>query len=313
MAVRTASSAAHASLRTRAPILCADDDWRSIRAGLVQGEQAESTFAYESPLIEVGACLLDTDMLRRTEMFGYPTVRPTEQAFFHKSVMLIMEHDPERGTSAVILNRPSAMYMDGWRLWYGGPCGAGGLFGVDYVVTDDGTITKLSADRETPDTREFHCLHSLGAGGRSWRGVTEGEEAEAASQLVLPGLWTTSLEGARQLVEGGGADKRDLCLAVGSARWRPGQLEEEIARGSWAAVTTDSRSLVDVTWPADVVDPPRDGMASLHALDGLAAWEALAVAVGCVAGGDALKRGTQGDGQLAEWVRTRMLPPRPSL
>ena len=49
------------------------------------GEAAES-FAFESPLIEVGTLLLDTEMQRNL------TARPADQAFFHKAVVLLVEH-----------------------------------------------------------------------------------------------------------------------------------------------------------------------------------------------------------------------------
>ena len=115
----------------RATASASEVEWRNLRARLVQGEQqnqgeaTSSSFVYESPLIEVGSLLLDTEMERRTEVFGYPTMRPAEQAFFHKAVVLVVERNADGCTCGVILNRPSALRLDGWRLWFGGPCGTG--------------------------------------------------------------------------------------------------------------------------------------------------------------------------------------------
>ena len=261
-------------------------------------------YAYTSPLIEVGTVLLDTEMDRRT-VVGYPAVHPAEQAFFHKAALLVVERNEDGSSRAIILNRPSSLHMDGWRISFGGPCGVGGLFGVAYKVdTDSRSLVRLQEDREQTDERQVVCLHALGSGGRAWRGVEESRAAEEASWPVLPGgLWATSLEAATGLIERGVADKSEMCVAVGCARWTPGQLETEVARGSWVPACTDSGTLLDATWPAHA-----GGTASVEALDGLPAWETLMRAVGR-SSGETLRRGTHGDSQLAEWVRTRMLPP----
>ena len=109
-----------------------------------------------------------------------------------------------------------------------------------------------------------------------------------------------------------GADKSDFCVAVGCARWRAGQLDSEVRRGSWVRLCVDAGTLLDAVSPAPTADRTRAGTSTgLEALDGLGAWEALMRAVGRSEGAT-LQRGTQSDGQLAEWVRTRMLAPRPA-
>jgi hypothetical protein len=68
------------------------------------------------------------------------------QQFFHKSVMLLLQHD-ESFTKGIILNRPSALELDGWRLWCGhGQVAEGGMF-----VGADNAKGQL----------EINCLHSL--------------------------------------------------------------------------------------------------------------------------------------------------------
>jgi hypothetical protein len=93
---------------------------------------------------------------------------------------------------------------------------------------------------------------------------------------------------------------------VGCARWRAGQLETELARGSWALVSADAGTISSTLLSrAARLTADRD---PLEPLDGLQAWEDLIRAVGR-GDGQALRRGTPSDGQLAEWRRLRLLPP----
>ena len=108
-----------------------DKDWRAFRAKLVAAQQAgeggdgaasttpEGGFMYATPLIEQGSVILGgTD-----QEFGFAL----RQQYFHKCVILLLTHD-EGFTKGIILNRPSALTLDGWRLWFGGDVAQGGLF-----------------------------------------------------------------------------------------------------------------------------------------------------------------------------------------
>ena len=103
----------------------------------------------------------------------------------------------------------------------------------------------------------------------------------------------------------GVATKAQLFPMVGSARWRPGQLEEELARGSWALVSADAGTICDETLLAL---PPSGG---LPRDDGRGAWEAMMRRVGRTSG-QALRHGTPSDGQLAGWVRSWLNAPSPA-
>ena len=105
-------------------------DWREMRARLMAQAAAEGGattptkedggYVYESPLIEQGTVLLGGTK----QNFGFAL----RQQFFHKCVLLLLEHD-EQFTKGIILNRPSALEMDGYRLWCGhGQVAEGGLF-----------------------------------------------------------------------------------------------------------------------------------------------------------------------------------------
>ena len=205
----------HVSPRRASPtcIEAPDDEWRAVRARLVQGERQEggeapASFAFESPLIEVGTLLLDTEMQR------HMTARPAEQAFFHKAVVLLVEHSVGGGTRGLIINRPSAIRLDGWCIRFGGPCGTGGLFGIQYDVAEDGALVQLTEEREGPSERQVVCLHELGRGGRDCRGVEQGEAAEELSLPLVPGLWFASLQSAQLMVERGDAEKTQVRVRV---------------------------------------------------------------------------------------------------
>ena len=94
---------------------------------------------------------------------------------------------------------------------------------------------------------------------------------------------------------------------MGCARWRAGQLEAELARGSWALVSADVGTIRS-TLLGRAARPTAERGDPLEPLDGLQAWEDLIRAVGR-GDGQALRRGTPSDGQLAEWRRLRLLPP----
>ena len=86
-------------------------DWREMRAKLVAQEKNQSeSDVYEAALIEQGTVLLGGTK----QLFGFAL----RQQFFHKCVLLLLQHD-EQFTKGIILNRPSALEIDGWRVWCG--------------------------------------------------------------------------------------------------------------------------------------------------------------------------------------------------
>ena len=140
-----------------------DMDWREMRAKLVAqaaGQESTSGFVYESPLIEQGTVLLGGTQ----QEYGFAL----RQQFFHKCVLLLLEHN-EGFTKGIILNRPSALEIDGWRVWCGhGQVGDGGMF-----VGADAAVGEL----------EINCLHSL-----------EGFMVDRLSTRVIKGVSYTTLE-----------------------------------------------------------------------------------------------------------------------
>ena len=192
-----------------------DPDWREMRARLVAqaaGQEAPSAgFVYESPLIEQGTILLGGTQ----QEYGFAL----RQQFFHKCVLLLLEHN-EGFTKGIILNRPSALQLDGWRVWCGhGQVGDGGLFaGADAVKGD----------------LEINCLHAL-----------EGTLPDRLSTRVIKGVSYTDLDGAKELVAAGVAQRSDFWVCVGYSGWAPGQLQMEVdERDSWYLAAADSGTLL---------------------------------------------------------------------
>ena len=176
-----------------------DKDWRAFRAKLVAAQQAgeggdggasttpEGGFMYATPLIEQGSVILGgTD-----QEFGFAL----RQQYFHKCVILLLTHD-EGFTKGIILNRPSALTLDGWRLWFGGDVAQGGLFRKHEPWKT--SLEKESANAASSGL-EMVCLHSL-----------KSEAAERLSLSVISGVWQTSFEVAKALVEDGEAAKAHL-------------------------------------------------------------------------------------------------------
>ena len=192
-------------------------DWREVRARLVQqqaasaGQKLSDPSIFETPLIEQG-----TVLLAGTRMdFGFAL----RQQFFHKSVMLLIQHD-DTFTKGIILNRPSALEVDGWRAWCGhGQVAEGGLF--------------VGAERKMGQL-EINALHSL-----------TGPEADKVSTRVIKGVSVTSLDGAKALVQAGFAQKNDFWVCVGYSGWAPGQLQMEAEkRDTWHLASADSGTLL---------------------------------------------------------------------
>ena len=130
---------------------------------------------------------------------------------FRRSVVLMLEHDDENGALGLVVNRATTYLVeslcDSLDLgWNGSPAacvGWGGPVGQEtgWVLMDDATA--------------------------------DGTDAEP----LVPGLnWSRSEDPLRRVAEAPGRDSR---VYLGYAGWMPGQLEREIADGSWLVVPID--------------------------------------------------------------------------
>ena len=269
-------------------------DWRAMRARLIAQETSSAAknvtqetssatdgaagYVYESPLIEQGTILLGGTKMQ----FGFAL----RQQFFHKCVLLLLQHD-EQFTKGIILNRPSAITMDGWRLWCGhGQVAEGGLF-----VGKDAAMGKL----------EINCLHSL-----------DGFMADQVSTKVIKGVSYTSLEGAKALVAAGQAQQSDFWVCVGYSGWAPGQLQMEVEkRDSWYLASADGGTLLKgLLKQAQELPPPSTESVAAAPLLGMDTWADLMRGIGREA--DAIpSEPNLPDRMLEEWVRAHLLPGLP--
>eukprot|EP00574_Skeletonema_japonicum_P011429 CAMPEP_0201715102 /NCGR_PEP_ID=MMETSP0593-20130828/1369_1 /ASSEMBLY_ACC=CAM_ASM_000672 /TAXON_ID=267983 /ORGANISM="Skeletonema japonicum, Strain CCMP2506" /LENGTH=669 /DNA_ID=CAMNT_0048204513 /DNA_START=73 /DNA_END=2082 /DNA_ORIENTATION=+ len=224
-----------------------------------------SQWAYDSgKVIEQGAVILGGV----EQDFGFGL----RQQYFHKAVILVLDHDENTFTKGIILNRPSDRMMeddvnDGleWRVWFGGD-----VQGLDSILPD------------------IVCLHSL-----------KSEEAKEASNQVMKDIQWTSFENAKKLVKKGIASgPEDFWLFAGYAGWGPKQLSGELERRSWYMCATDSQTLLkELARQSSGVDP-RDA--------GLDTWELLMNMIGR---GETANEcsGNFDDLMLKEWGRGNLL------
>ena len=244
------------------------------------GTSSGGGFIYESPLIEQGTILLGGTKME----FGFAL----RQQFFHKCVLLLLQHD-DGFTKGIILNRPSALEQDGFRLWCGhGQVAEGGIF-----VGEDAKMGEL----------EISCLHSL-----------TGPLAGEFSTTVIKGVSCTDLEGAKALVAAGEAERSDFYVCVGYSGWAPGQLQMEVEkRDSWFMASADSATLLaELLRQARALPPPSTDSAAAADLLGTETWSALMRGIG--RGEDvATAEGSLADRMLSEWVRAHLLPKKQAL
>ncbi|MFL6056669.1 MAG: YqgE/AlgH family protein [Actinoallomurus sp.] len=148
---------------------------------------------------------------------------------FRRSVVLIVEHEPEGGTLGVVLNRPTQVPVDQilspWSELVTGPS----------VVFQGGPVALDSALAlaQVPGTDE-----PLG-----WRAL-DGSPAVARVGLV-------DLDVPPEILA---PEVARLRVFAGYAGWGTGQLQSEIDEGAWYVLTAESGDVFaedpDVLWPA---------------------------------------------------------------
>ena len=167
------------------------------------------------------------------------------QQYFHKTAILVLDHDESVFTKGIILNRPTDLMLEDdinpgkqWRVWFGGD------------------VQGLNAQQ--PD---IVCLHSL-----------KSDKASDASVAVMKDIKWTTFDNAKLLVKAGVAEVNDFWVFVGYAGWGPKQLMGELERDSWYMVATDSQTLLKELARQSKTSDPRDA--------GLDAWTLLMNMIG---------------------------------
>lgn len=127
---------------------------------------------------------------------------------FRRSVVVLLEHDEGEGALGIVVNRST-----------------------DYPIAS--LCEQLQLEwRGAPDS----CVGWGGPVGEETGWVLMNDAAANGTDAipVAPGLhWSRSQDCLRHVAEGRGITSR---IFLGYAGWAPGQLEEEIAQGSWLVV-----------------------------------------------------------------------------
>ncbi len=167
---------------------------------------------------------------------------------FHHAVILLLEHD-ESGTLGVVLNQPTTLdvgsVLPGWRdhltgtphLFQGGPVALDSALGIA-VLSDHVPPTSDAPEPDAPEPEGF-------------RRVT------GALGLIDLDIPVDSLAPRLQA----------LRIYAGYAGWAPGQLDDEMERGSWAVVAPG-----DPVLDAFPADPARLWASVLRRAGGTLAW-----------------------------------------
>lgn len=171
---------------------------------------------------------------------------PTLEEPFDRAVILLLEHD-ESGTLGVVLNQPTTLdvgsVLPGWRdhltgttnLFQGGPVALDSALG----------------------------LAALGAESLQPEGIREPDEPEGFRRVVGE-LGIIDLDTP---ADGLVPHLQALRIYAGYAGWAPGQLEDELDRGSWAVVPPG-----DLVSDAFLADPEHLWSAVLRRAGGTLAW-----------------------------------------
>ena len=140
-----------------------------------------SQWAYDSgDVIEQGAVILGGV----EQEFGFGL----RQQYFHKALILVLDHEESVFTKGILLNRPTDLLLEDdinpgkkWRVWFGGD------------------VQGIHSQR--PD---ITCLHSI-----------KDPRATKASIPVMKSIQWTSFENAKKLVKAGVAEVNDFWTFVG--------------------------------------------------------------------------------------------------
>jgi putative transcriptional regulator len=132
-----------------------------------------------------------------------------QEPTFARTVILLLEHSPGDGALGVVVNRPTAVAVTD-------VVGAvGDLATEPAVLFEGGPVSQTTA---------------IGLGAAAAGAL---EDAPAGLAPVAPPLVTVDLDHDPELLA---AALRTLRVFAGYAGWSPGQLEGEVAEGSWYVV-----------------------------------------------------------------------------
>ena len=167
------------------------------------------------------------------------------QPYFHKAVVLVLDHDPDDFTQGVLLNRASDLVLDGRDIVY---TDTNEHNNNNDTNDNDNNDNDNDNDNDTDSSWRIHfggdiggwyeedpqllCLHGISS-----------EAAMAVSDQVVDGdfgdsdFYLTSHLQAVSLVKAGEATPEMFYTFSGFCAWEKDQLQKEVDRGSWCLVT----------------------------------------------------------------------------
>jgi putative AlgH/UPF0301 family transcriptional regulator len=135
---------------------------------------------------------------------------------FSHSVVLVTEHDDTAGTSALVLNMPTPLYISN--------------LGLEEDITSAFGHSPLYIGG--PMTRSLlHVIHG--------RGDVDG------TMRIIDGVYAGGVESASKLISLGLARPEEFKLLAGYSGWGPHQLEREIDSGSWWVVAASHTLILE--------------------------------------------------------------------
>ena len=134
-----------------------------------------------------------------------------QEPTFARTVILLLEHSPGDGALGVVVNRPTSVAV------------ADVVGAVAELATEPAVLFEGGPVSQTT---------AIGLGAAA-AGALDDEQAREGLAPVAPPLVTVDLDHDPALLA---ASLRTLRVFAGYAGWSPGQLEDELAEGSWYVV-----------------------------------------------------------------------------
>ncbi|KAL9180208.1 hypothetical protein ACHAXT_008178 [Thalassiosira profunda] len=238
-----------------------EDDWREFRAHLVQSESDDDTNApSKRPDKEKGEEHWAFETGDFVERGSIVVSVPSSDAFlndvdalnnicYRKSIVLVLDVGPNF-IQGIVLNRPTNIGVrEGMQFVQPGHGEVyedelGACLGENCDVDEGGEIHSAARWKvwfggevggPYSDYPQVMCLHSVAS-----------ESAAAVSDVVLPGIFVTSFDGAQSIVRKGDADPSDFWLFCGICGWETSTFYREMhEEGLWHIVSADSGTILE--------------------------------------------------------------------
>jgi putative AlgH/UPF0301 family transcriptional regulator len=159
------------------------------------------------------------------------------QPYFHKAVVLLLDHDDTEFTKGILLNRPTDLQLSDEDIFYLDDDG----IPEEETDTDESNLWHMNFGGDIAGLYDekpmIVCLHNV-----TRKNSLDGS-SDDMNDVVMKDVMVTSHHGARALVGSGDASPEDFFVFFGFAGWDPGMLHEEIKRGSWTMVAANAPTI----------------------------------------------------------------------